>query len=227
MLATLLVVLAGLGYIYIILLSLYLCIGAFLGRSRGYAQTRFLFTRPIPRSAVLLHPLAVASFAIAVFPVAALFLLLGCLHQVHATALGRPVAMVALIPSASGLGLQPSLVELLTTIHFARYYLVTLSIGLCAYMVMASAGWFALGPSKWLRSLSTVSSFLIRLLIVSTNGIVPRAFSTLLFLWPPRGAGLNYLPSTSGIALHFAFAASIGYGCWRILQRIDELLAGC
>jgi hypothetical protein len=222
LLAALLVVLTDLRYIYIIFFYLYFLIGVFLGRSRGYAQTRFLFTRPIPRSAVLLRPLAVTSVAIAVFPVAALLLLLGCQHLLHATALGRPAAMVALIPSASGVA-QPSLVDLLATIHFARYYLATLSIGLCAYTVVASAGWFTLSPSKWVRSLSSLPAFLIFLLIVSTNGIAPRALGTLLLLLPPRGAGLDYLPSTSSIALHFVFAAGVVYACWRIVQCIDEL----
>lgn len=224
--AAILVALTDLGHIYIIFLTFYFWIGVFLGLTPGrrrYAQTRFLFTRPIPRSAVLLRPLAVASFAIAVFPVAALFLLFGCLHLVHATVLGRPVAMVALVPSASGVGPQPSLVDLLATIHFARYYLATLSIGLCAYTVMASARWFELGPSKWLRSLIVFPSFLMLLFIVSINGIAPSSLGTLLFLWPPIGAALNYLPSTSGIALHFAFAAGVIYGCWRVAQRIDEL----
>lgn len=65
-------------------INLFLCIliGASLGwtsaKTRA-AETRFLFTRPIPRLAVLLRPLIVASFAIAVFPLATFVLLsAGC-----------------------------------------------------------------------------------------------------------------------------------------------------
>lgn len=40
-------------------------------------------------------------------------------------------------------------------------------------------------------------------------------------LWAPKSAGLTYLPSVTGIALHFVTAAAVLFGSWRILQRLE------
>ncbi|MGC2110714.1 MAG: hypothetical protein WA655_14430 [Candidatus Korobacteraceae bacterium] len=202
-------------------INLFLCIliGASLGwtsaKTRA-AETRFLFTRPIPRLAVLLRPLIVASFAIAVFPLATFVLLLGWLCLLP-TARSRLVTMVETLPSASSLGLHPSPLHVLATMHFASCYLVAVSGGLIFYAAIASRRWLALSP-KWLRSLIGFSALFFLLPVVFWG------------LRPPGRAGfgaianaLAYLPSALLIVWPLAFAAMVLYCCWRIIQGIDEL----
>ena len=170
--------------------------GAFVGSvwpksgSSVGVEIRFLFTRPIPRSAVILRPLAIASFATAVFAI---------------TPLGWRVL----------------------AIDFVRFYLAAVSIGLCGYALAVSQRWLELSPNKGLRMLDGIVGLFLYLPVWLSflQYLLPWLFNSapvrLLLLWAPSRADLEYVPSTTGIALHFAFAAGVLYGCWRILQHIE------
>lgn len=169
------------------------CLGWTSAKNRA-AETRFLFTRPIPRLAVLLRPLIVASFAIAVFPFATFLLQLGCLR---------------LLPHARSqlVGPHPSPLDMLGTFAFA--YLAGVSVGLIAYALMASQRWLALSP-KWLRSLMGFSALFFVLAVVFLGVRRPglAGFGAIV-------GALAYWP--------IIFAAEVLYCCWRILRVIDEI----
>ena len=171
------------------------CLGWTSAKNRA-AETRFLFTRPIPRLAVLLRPLIVASFAIAIFPLATFLLLLGWL---------------CLLPPARSqpAGLYPSPLYVLARVHFASAYLVPVFGGLCVYTLLMSPRWLTFSP-KWLRSL-------IRFALLFFG--LPFVF---LVLWTPRGANPAYLQSTFLIVWLFAFAAEVLYCCWRVIDELTE-----
>lgn len=173
--------------------------GAFLGgwwQSRGSFNTEayFLCTRPIPRSAVVLRPLAIASFAIAVF--AALPLRWRALATIHfagfyLAAVSSGLCGYALAVSRRWLELSPKpRLQILSSLVG-----VTLSLSIIA-------GVFALPPHP------------LSLLYDS-------AFFRFLFLWAPSELGGSELPSIMGIALHFGFAAAVLHGCCRIVQHIE------
>lgn len=180
-------------------------VGGFLGwNSAGNraAATRFLFTRPIPRLAVLLRPLMVAAFALIVFRLPTFLLLAGCL------CLPAPVR-------SQFIGLPPSPLQVLAT--FASSCLAGVLAGLIAYAVMASKRLIVLSP-KWLQSLIRFSALFF---------VLPLLFWGLR---PPKQAGfgsivaaLTYPPSALLIVWPFLFAAMVLYCCWRIVQGIDEL----
>ena len=175
--------------------------GAFLGgwwqNSRPFnREAYFLFTRPIPRSAVILRPLAIACFAIAVFAI-------------------LPLGWRIFAPT-----------------HSARFYLAGASIGLCGYTLAMSRRWLGLSPNRGLRILGGLFGLTLPLSICAGLFALPpdplsllfdSAFLRFLFLWTPSRSGGSYLPSIMGIVLHFACAAGVLYGCWRMIQGIDEL----
>lgn len=155
--AILVAVLGGDVRSHLVGINFFLCIpiGVYLGwtsaKNRA-AETRFLFTRPISRLAVLLRPLIVASFAVAIFPLATFLLLLGWLCLLH-TARSQLV------------GLYPSPLQVLATTHFASFYPVVVSAGIIVYGLMASQRWLTLSP-KWLRSLINFSALFFLLPVV-------------------------------------------------------------
>jgi hypothetical protein len=174
--------------------------GAFLGgwwqNSRSFnMEVCFLFTRPISRSAAVLRPLAIASFAIAVFA---------------ALPLGWRVP---------------------ATIHFACFYLAAVSSGLCGYSLAVSRRWLELSPNEGPRILGSLVGVTLALSILAGLFALPphplsllydSTFFRFLFLWAPSElGGSSYLPSIMSIALHFAFAAGVLYGCWHVLQHIE------
>jgi hypothetical protein len=175
--------------------------GAFLGgwwqNSRPFnREAYFLFTRPIPRSAVILRPLAIACFAIAVFAI---------------LPLGR---------------------RIFAPTHSARFYLGGVSIGLCGYTLAVSRRWLGLSSNLGLRILGGLFGLTLPLSICAGLFALPpdplsplfdSAFLRFLFLWTPSRSSGSHLPSIMGIVLHFAFAAGVLYGCWRMIQGIDEL----
>lgn len=159
------------------------------------AETRFLFTRPVPRLAVLLRPLIVASFAVAIFPLATFLLLLGWL---------------CLLPPARSqlVGLHPSPLHLFATIHFVSAYLVSVSGGLCFYSLLMSPRWLTFSRKR-LRSLIRFALIFLAL---------PFVFSV---LWTPRGVPA-YLPLTFLVVCWFAFDAAVLYCCWRVIDELPE-----
>jgi len=166
------------------------CLG-WTGAKNGAAETRFLFTRPIARLAVLLRPLTVASFAIAIFPLPTFLLRFGWLWLL-------PPARSQLV------GLHPSPLHVLATI--ASAYLVPVSGGLSVYTVLMSPRWLTFSR-KWRRSLIMFALFLFAL---------PFVFS---ILWAPRGVP-DDLQLTLRIVWFFAFAAGALYCCWRVIDEL-------
>jgi hypothetical protein len=184
----------------------------------GRGEVSFLLTRPVVRQAVLLCPVAIAVIAMVLFPGMAYLLLFGWLHLVHAPSLGHLLALIELLPSASGLGPHPSLGAVLGAIDLPRRYLAAISVGLCGYALMACQRWLILSPNKWVKVTGAASSFTLLLLC---QPFIGRRLGTGLFLASHRGATLTYLPSTLGIALHFAFFTAVLYACWRVLRSAE------
>ncbi len=173
--------------------------GAFLGgwwRNRGSFKTKvhFLFTRPIPRSAVVLRPLAIASLAIGVFAALPLgWRVFAPVHSARFFLAGVSIGLCgyALAASQRWLELSPNRDQQI----LGGIIGVTLALSIIV-------GLFALPPDP------------LSLLYDS-------AFLRFLFLWTPTRLGGSDLPSLIGIALHFGFAASVLYGCLHVLQHIE------
>ena len=182
-------------------------------------DTRFLLTRPIPRNSVLLRPLAIATVALAFIPALCILLLLGWLHLVHAPSLRHLVALLELVPATYSLGPHPSLFSLLAASHFLRFYVAGFSIGLCSYSALTAHRWLNFSSNAKLRGLGMLPllAFIsgVPLLIQST------AFRTAVLLMPQKGYSLDFQPSILSIALHFAFAAAVIYGTWKLLQHTE------
>jgi len=181
-------------------------------------DTRFLLTRPIPRNSVLLRPLAIATAALAFIPALCILLLLGWLRLVHAPSLGHLVALLRLVPSTYSLGPHPSLFGLLAASHFLRFYIAGFSIGLCSYSALTAHRWLNFSSNAKLRGLGVlpfVAIFSAPLLFQST------AFRSAVFLMPQKGQSLDIQPSILSTALHFAFAAAVIYGTWKLLRHTE------
>ena len=200
---------------------------AILGISTGFvavpppslqSHTRFLLTRPVPRFIHILQPLFLSALAITILPALSWLLLLGWLRLVHAPVLGHLLALVELIPSASKVGPTPSVLRVMGAFHLGRRIVASLSVGLSLYSVWASQRWLVLSSNLHLRTLSMLPFLLIY--APSLHAFGDRLLSSIL-LWMPKSASLAYLPSTQAIVLHFAFAAAVLYGSWRLLQRTE------
>jgi hypothetical protein len=188
------------------------------GSPASVSDTLFLLTRPIPRSTALFAPLAVATVAIAVLPTLAIALLLGWLRLVHAPSLGYLLATIEQIPAVRSLGPHPSFPALLSAIQFPRRYAAAIALGLCSYTILASQRWLILSPNKHLKFLGIFPAVILFF-------PVARLFSghliNFLLMTPGRAAPLGYAPSTPTIALHYAFAAAVIFGSWRLLRTIE------
>jgi len=199
----------------------------FLGLSVGFVavptpglqgETRFLLTSPIPRSSLILQPLFLSALALAILPSLGWLLLLGWLKLVHAPALGHLLALVKLVPSASNVGLNPSLFNVMAALHMGRRFVASLAVGLSFYVIFASQRWLLLNPNLRLRFLGVS---IVLLVYAPMMRLISPRFLTSIMLWTPKGASLTYLPSNLGIALHFIFAAAVLFGSWRLLQRVE------
>jgi len=173
--------------------------GAFLGgwwQNRDSFNTKayLLLTRPIPRSADVLRPLAIASFAIGLYAVLPLgWRDLATIHLAcfYLAAVSSGLCGYALAVSQCWLGLSPK----------PRLQILGGLVGV-TMLLSISAGLFALPPDP------------LSLLYDS-------AFFRFLFLWVPSRLGGSYLPSIMGIALHFGLAAVVLYSCWHVVQHIE------
>jgi hypothetical protein len=186
-------------------------------------DTRFLLTRPTQRSTILFRPFVIAAIAIAVIPALSYLLLLAWLRLVHAPALVHLADDMALIPAVAALGAHPSLPKILTASHFWSFYAGAISVGFCAYALMAAQRWLVLSGNKWLRRLAILPVVLpvFSPLLFMALGLEKRnSVGLALLQWPPRGV-LDFHPSTLNISLHFAFAAAVLCGCWSLLRKID------
>ena len=171
--------------------------GAFLG---GWWQNSDPSTRgPIfylraqsPARQLVLRPLAIASFAIAVFALLPLgWRVFAPIHSARFYLAGVSIGLCGytLAVSRRWFGLSPN------------------------------RGLRILGG---LFGLALVSSIGAGLFELSEDPLLfDSAFLGFLFLWTPSRLGSSYLPSIMGIALHFGFAAGVLYGCWRVLQHIE------
>jgi hypothetical protein len=181
-------------------------------------ETRWLLTRPTPRRALILQPLFICTLALAILPAFGWLLLLGWLKLVHAPALAHILALTEMVPSASNLGPHPSFFTLMSALHMSRRFIANLSVGLSIYAIFASQRWLLLNPKPGVRFLGLIILLLIYVPVARL--VSPSFFSALLF-WAPKGAGLTYLPSNVGIALHFIFAAAVLFGSWRLLGQVE------
>jgi hypothetical protein len=188
------------------------------GSPTSVSDTLFLLTRPIPRSAALFAPLVLASLAIAILPTLAIALVLGWLRLVHAPSLGHLLATLQQIPAVRSLGPHPSFPALLSAIQFPRRYAAAIALGLCSYTILASQRWLILSPNTHLKFLGIFPAFIVFF-------PVARLFSShlinFLFMTPGRGAPLGSAPSIFTIAVHYAFAAAVVFGSWRLLRTIE------
>jgi len=208
------------------------CIGAAMGLGLGaaggaqanhgntvpgmvYGEMRFLLTRPMRRTTVLLLPIAISAAAIALFPAAGLLLLLGWLSLVHAPALQHLVDIARLIPGAEAIGPHPSLLTVLSATHYARYYAASVSVGLCIFGIYYVQRWWIHSKSKWLRWASLVT-FLMPILPGFLFASSPRRMGWLVLISPTMTQ-----PSLLAISLHVLFAAVALASCWRIAQRLE------
>jgi len=197
------------------------------GRNTGpiaLGDTLFFLTRPIPRGNILFPPLLIATAALTIIPASCFLLILGWLRLVHAPALAHIAADMQLVPSIAALGPHPTFFQTIAAAPVYRHYLAAISVGLCAYALMSAQRWLSLSPNKNLRQLILVPFLLLifgpLFILWTIFGDHPAIFSTLL-LWAPKGASLDYQPSILAIALHFAFAAAVLYGSWRLVQQAD------
>lgn len=198
-----------------------------LGMSAGFAGARtpglqgdtlFLLTRPTPRRSLIIEPLIIAAGAIAILPSLGWLLLLGWLRIVQAPSLGHLVALAEMVPSASSLGPHPSFLALMSALHLGRRFLAAFSVGLSIYVFFAAQRWLLLSSNPRLRLLGSLQLFVI---FLPSWHFISRRVVMLIMLWVPRGGNLTYMPSDSGIALHFTFAAAVLYGSWQLLRRIE------
>ncbi|SNS46589.1 hypothetical protein SAMN05421770_1011093 [Granulicella rosea] len=187
-------------------------------------DTRFLLTRPTLRQSVLFPPLLIATLALAVIPALCYLILLGWLWLVHAPALAHLAASFSLAPHVRKLGTHLSFWQMLSAVHFARYYAAAISTGLCAYAFMAAQRWLILSPNKTLRTICFAPwiAFVFSPMAFMFVGLGTR--SRLLLwttLWAPKGQGLEYQPTWAGIGLHLAIAAAVLYGCRRLIATVE------
>ena len=182
-------------------------------------DTRFLLTRPIPRNSVLLRPLAIATAALAFIPALCILLLLGWLRLVHAPSLGYLAALLELVPSTYSLGPHPSLFSLLAASHFLRFYIAGFSVGLCSYSALTIHRWLNLSPNSKLRGLGMLPF----IAFISGPGLLigSGAFRSTVLLMPQKNSSLDFQPTILSIALHFAFAAAVVFGSWKLLQQTE------
>ena len=182
------------------------------------SSTLFLFTRPISRATILFAPLAVATAAIAILPLFAYLLLLGWLCLVHAPSLLHLLAILQQLPAAAALGFHPRLWDLLFAIELPRRYLASIALGLCSYTLLVSQRWLILSPNRKLQILGMMPVVLFVPLLLKISG---EKVSRVVFMTAGHSAPLGYAPSTLLISLHFAFAAIVVFGCWRLLRAIE------
>jgi hypothetical protein len=182
------------------------------------ALNRFFLTRPVSRRNAFFFPAAIAMTTIVLLPAAAFLLLVGWLSLVHAPSLHHLMATIRIIPAVSQLGQHPTFLQVLGAVSAPRRYLAALSVGFCAYALLSSQQWMMLSPSKKINALGIFSALL---LFVPMWRVFGHQTADMMFLAPGHGTPLAYLPSVLGIALHFAIAAAILTGCWRILRTAE------
>jgi hypothetical protein len=99
-----------------------------------------------------------------------------------------------------------------------RRYLAAISTGLCMYALFAAQPFLLIAENNWLKVLGALPVVIFLFPIMS---LLSRNVRSLLLLSASRGTSLDFVPSTAAIVLHFAFAAGIFYGCWRIVRGIE------
>jgi hypothetical protein len=182
--------------------------------SMVYGEMRFLLTRPLRRSAVLLLPVALSVGVVVLFPAAGMLLLLGWLRLVHAPALGHLVDITRLIPGGEGIGQHPSLITVLAATHFGRYYAAAVSVGGCAFALYYVQRWWMHSASKWLRWGSVLTNLvpMVPFLLIHAPGV-----EAWLFLLSRQGER----PALWAIGVHGLFAVGMLWSCWGIAQRLE------
>jgi hypothetical protein len=187
----------------------------------GSSQVRFLLTRPIARTSIQLYPLFIAMTAIALLPGLGWLVLLACLRLLHSPWLTHLLAIAQRLPSASELGPDPGMLRLLGALHLGPRYLAAVSVGLAMYAPLAAQRWLMLNRQKAFRVLGAVIMFIPALPMAIPWLLSIPSYASPVFLLPPPHAGLTYLPSNLGVALHLAFAAAWVSGTFAALREIE------
>lgn len=170
-------------------------------------ESRFYLTRPLSRLALQTYPLTIAATAIALLPLLPWTLLILWLTLAHAPSLAHITALLSLASATSTLQAGDSILTVLSSIHFARFYLGSLLVALCLYIFYSAQRWLAISRNKWLRTTATLINlavFLPWLLFRS------RWLTSVVFFIPPKSSIL-FVPSITYLALHAAFIAVAFY----------------
>ena len=187
----------------------------------GSSQVCFLLTRPIARTSIQLYPLLIATMAIALLPGLGWLVLLACLRLLHSPWLTHLLANAERVPSASALGPNPGLLPLLGAMHLGPRYIAAVSVGLGMYAPLAAQRWLMLNRQKALRIVGQITVFILVLPMAIPLLLSIPSFASAVFLLPPPHAGLTYLPSHLGVALHLAFAAAWICGTFVLLREME------
>jgi hypothetical protein len=196
-----------------------LAIGVIGNKAGAKGFIVFQFTRPAPRQELLLLPLSIGIAAIVLLPVLGWVLVLEGIRLFEPVWLSRLVRIAELMPAASGMGAHPALVDLFSALHLLRRWMAASSVGLCVYAVYAAQRWFLLSDIGRLNLAGALISILPA--VVPLLAFIDRPALSGLLLFPSRGNGLAYLPTTFGIGLHLAFAAALLAASWQVLRRLE------
>jgi hypothetical protein len=187
----------------------------------GSSLVRFLLTRPIARTSIQLYPLLIAIASIVLLPGLGWLVLLACLRLLHSPWLAHLLAIAERAPSASELGPNPGLVPLLGALHLGPRYVAAVSVGLGMYAPLAAQRWLMLNGQKAVRIFGGITVPILVLPMAIPLLLSIPSCATGIFLLPPPHAGLTYLPSNLGVALHLAFAAAWSFGTFAALREIE------
>jgi hypothetical protein len=187
----------------------------------GSSEVRFLLMRPIARPLIQLHPLFIALTAIALLPGIGWLVLLACLRLLHSPWLTHLLAIFELVPSVSELGRNPGLLPLLAALHLGPRYFAAVSVGLGMFAPLAAQRWLMLNRQKALRIVGRITVLMLVLPMAIPLLLGFPSFASAIFLLPPPHAGVTYLPSNLGVALHLAFAAAWICSTFATLREIE------
>jgi hypothetical protein len=195
--------------------------GNFLGLpSRGgfgpLGDTRFLLTRPVPRSTLLVQPFALIAVALAVIPLLSIPLLAGGLWLVHASSLQHLADVLSL---ASASGASSSTWSLLDSVHFWRFYVAAVSVGWTTASLMMAQRWLLLSGH---RGLEIAGALVAPVLFYGFMFLIRSGVCRgLVLMWPESVGGFGVEPSISLIVVHVAFALALLWGCWRTSEQAE------
>jgi hypothetical protein len=179
--------------------------------------SRFFLTRPVPRIALQAYPLAITTAAIVLLPLLAWTLLITWLTVVHAPSLNHIIALLALAPAPSKADPQASMLAVLSSIHFARFYLGSILAALCIYIFYSAQRWFTISRNKWLRA----TAVFINLAVFLPWFLFRSRWLTSVVFFIPSKSSVMFVPSITYLALHAAFIAVAFWLIYNTLRKAE------